>query len=363
MSSDQARMPVALLTGFLGSGKTTLLNRWLREPALANAAVIVNEFGDIGIDHNLIASSNDNTIELSTGCLCCTVQGDLVETLRELLDKRNRGAVRPFDRVVIETTGMADPGPVLQALMTFPVATGYRLAQVITTVDGVNGAATMDGFKESAKQVAIADQLVVTKMDLADQHQAQALQLRLKALNPGATVSWSTQSKVPCLEVLSDLDVYAAATPAPTIRRWLNAEAPADHPRYRPMAAETSGSHSEGIETFTLMYDEPLVWQELAAWLDALVMAHGSDLLRVKGILNIAGEARPIVVHTVQHLFHPPAPLAEWPYEDRRSRLVFITRGLSRAFVENIFDVIRGRVAVPTPLVTHAQKESIAWTL
>ncbi|WP_051237309.1 CobW family GTP-binding protein [Ottowia thiooxydans] len=363
MSSDRARIPVALLTGFLGSGKTTLLNRWLREPALANAAVIVNEFGDIGIDHNLIASSNDNTIELSTGCLCCTVQGDLVETLRDLLDKRSRGAVRAFDRVVIETTGMADPGPVLQALMTFPVANGYRLAQVITTVDGVNGATTLNRFPESAKQVSVADQLVITKMDLANSQQAQELQSQLELLNPGATVSWATHLQVPCLEVLTELDVYAAATPAPAIRRWLNAEAYADHTRYQPITSESAGHHSEGIETFSLVYDEPLAWQELAAWLDALVMAHGDDLLRVKGILNIAGESRPIVVHAVQRLFHPPAPLAEWPYEDRRSRLVFITRGLSRAFVENIFDVIRGRAIPSSRSSTTAQKESIAWTL
>lgn len=362
MDSERARIPVGLLTGFLGSGKTTLLNRWLREPALSNAAVIVNEFGDIGIDHTLIASSNDNTIELSTGCLCCTVQGDLVETLRQLLDKRRQGVVRAFDRVVIETTGMADPGPVLQALMTFPVASGYRLAQVITTVDGVNGVATLDGFAESIKQVAVADQLVVTKMDLTDPQQARALQLQLKALNPGATVSWATASEVPCLEVLTDLDVYAAATPAPAVRRWLNAEAHSDNARYRPIGAPALPSHGDGIETFSLVYDEPLVWQELAAWLDALVMAHGDDLLRVKGILNIAGESHPIVVHAVQRLFHPPAPLAEWPYEDRRSRLVFITRGLDRAFVESIFDVIRGRVSRPPSFITNAQKESIPWT-
>jgi len=362
MSSDRARIPVALLTGFLGSGKTTLLNRWLREPALSNAAVIVNEFGDIGIDHTLIATSSDNTIELSTGCLCCTVQGDLVETLRELLDKRNRGLVRAFDRVIIETTGMADPAPVAQALMTFPVANGYRLAQVITTVDGVNGVATLDRFQESTKQVSIADQLVITKMDLAAPQQANDLQLRLQALNPGATLSRATQLQVPCLEIMADLDVYAAATPVPSIRRWLNAEAYAGSTRYRAIAPRSSDTHSEDIETFSLLYDEPLVWQELAAWLDALVMAHGSDLLRVKGILNIAGENRPIVVHAVQHLFHPPAPLAVWPYEDRRSRLVFITRGLSRAFVENIFDVIRGRACTFPHPSTLAQKESITWT-
>lgn len=338
MSPERTRLPVAVLTGFLGSGKTTLLNRWLRDPALANAAVIVNEFGDIGIDHTLIASSSDNTIELSTGCLCCTVQGDLVETLRDLLEKKSRGQVRPFDRVVIETTGMADPGPVLQALMTFPVSNGYRLAQVITTVDAVNGLATLDRFQESVKQAAVADQLVITKLDLAAPQDAMALQQRLVALNAGAVISQATQGQLPCIDVLAALNIHASGTPLPAIRRWLNADAH-EPSRYRPIGA---GQHTAGIQTFCLVYDKPLAWQEVAGWLDALVIAHGEDLLRVKGILNIEGETRPIVVHAVQQLFHPPAPLAQWPYEDRHSRLVFITRNLSRAFVENVFDVMRG---------------------
>ena len=344
MNLPPPRLPVAVLTGFLGSGKTTLLNRWLRDPALASAAVIVNEFGAIGIDHTLIASSSDNTIELTTGCLCCTVQGDLVETLRDLFDKRARGEVRAFDRVVIETTGMADPGPVLQALMTFPVATGYRLAQVICTVDSVNGMATLAGFQESVKQVAIADQLVITKTDLVDRRGVAAIEAQLRALNPGAIVSAATQGEVPCLDVLAGLDVHEAATPMPVARRWLNADA-LDQGRYRPMAGAV---HTAGIETFCLVYDTPLDWQALAAGLDALVMAHGDDLLRVKGIVNVQGEARPIVVHAVQRLFHPPTPLTQWPYEDRKSRLVFITRGLSREFVEKVFSVIRARGAAPS---------------
>lgn len=370
MSPDRARIPVALLTGFLGSGKTTLLNRWLREPALANAAVIVNEFGDIGIDHSLIASSSDNTIELSTGCLCCTVQGDLVDTLRDLLDRRSRGLVRAFDRVVIETTGMVDPGPVLQALMTFPVASGYRLAQVITTVDGVHGATTLDGFREAVKQVAVADQLVVTKMDLASARQAQDLQHHLQALNPGAVLSWATQGHVPCLDVLDDLDVHAAGTPLPAVRRWLSADAHQDSARYRPVGP--AADHTAGIQSFCFEYAEPLVWQEVAAWLDALVMAHGNDLLRVKGIVHIQGHASPIVVHAVQQLFHPPTPLADWPYDDRHSRLVFITRGLSREFVESIFDVIRHRPSSPrvrqigpstSTISTHLHEDNTPWIL
>ena len=164
MSDD--RLPVTLLTGFLGSGKTTLLNAWLRSPDLADAAVIVNEFGEVGIDHALIASSNDNTIELSTGCLCCTVRGDLVDTLRELIVRREKGEVRAFDRVIIETTGLADPAPVIQALMTFPVAHRFRLRQVVTTVDAVNGLSTLASHPEAVKQAAVADEIVITKLDI-----------------------------------------------------------------------------------------------------------------------------------------------------------------------------------------------------
>jgi G3E family GTPase len=360
-SHEGGRIPVVLLTGFLGSGKTTLLNHWLQGPSLCNAAVIVNEFGDIGIDHNLIASSNENTIELTTGCLCCTVQGDLVETLRELLEKRDRNLIRFFDRIVIETTGMADPGPIVQALMTFPVANGYRLAQVITTVDGLNGVSTLDRFQESSKQISIADQLVITKTDLVSDKQIRNLQLSLKNLNPAATLSLSNQFETPCLEVLSDLNIYSAKTSAPSIRRWLNIESYSGNMRYQSIKTRSSSDHTKNIETFSLVYDQPLVWQELAAWLDALVIAHGSDLLRIKGILNILGERRPIVVHAVQNLFHPPAPLEAWPYEDRMSRIVFITRGLSRAFVENIFDVIRGQACLTSNPI-NLQQETLSWT-
>lgn len=337
MNSTGKRIPVALLTGFLGSGKTTILNRWLRDPALSNAAVIVNEFGDIGIDHTLIASSTDNTIELSTGCLCCTVQGDLVDTLRDLLDKRARGLISAFDRVVIETTGMADPGPVLQALMTFPVANGYRLAQVITTIDAVNGLTTLNGFVEAQKQAAIADQLIITKLDLV--RDSSALESRLTELNPTADISQVRRDSAPCLDVMSDLDIREPGTSIPAARRWLNVDAHGEG-RYRPVS---SPEHTSGIQSFCLVFEQPFIWQELAAWLDALVIAHGPDLLRVKGIVAVEGQSRPIVVHAVQQLFHPPAPLEQWPYEDRHSRLVFITRNLSQAYIEAVFDVIRGK--------------------
>jgi G3E family GTPase len=205
------RLPVTLLTGFLGSGKTTLLNSWLRSPELADAAVIVNEFGEIGIDHALIESSNDNTIELSTGCLCCTVRGDLVDTLRELIVRREKGEVRAFDRVVIETTGLADPAPVIQALMTFPVSRRFRLRQVVTTIDAANGTRTLEQHPESVKQAAVADELVITKTDL-DPKAASGLIAELKRLNPGARIHQSSPTKMPAPSDLATVDIYDPAT-------------------------------------------------------------------------------------------------------------------------------------------------------
>jgi G3E family GTPase len=337
------RLPVTLLTGFLGSGKTTLLNAWLRSPELADAAVIVNEFGEVGIDHELIASSSDNTIELSTGCLCCTVHGDLVDTLRELIVRREKGEVRAFDRVVIETTGLADPAPVIQALMTFPVARRFRLRQVVTTVDAANGARTLEQHPESIKQVAVADEIVVTKTDL-DPQAAGDLVRRLKRLAPGARIHASSPNMVPAPSDLATVDIYDPATKIPDVAAWLNAEAHPGHDGRQH--AHDINRHNAEIGSFVLAFNEPLAWEHVANWLDALVMGNGAELLRVKGILDIAGRERPIVVQAVQHLFHPPFELPAWPDGPRQSRVVFITRGLSRDFVREVLDTIRQR---PTP--------------
>ncbi len=340
------RTPVSVLTGFLGSGKTTLLNVWLRDPALADAAVIVNEFGEVGIDHALIASSNDNTIELSSGCLCCTVRGDLVETLRELAEKRSRSEVRAFSRVLIETTGLADPVPVIQALITFPVAGTYRLSRVITAVDGVQGLETLARHPEALKQAVVADDIVVTKTDL-QAPQLDGLLSRLRTLNPAAAKHLSRMGSAPSARLLDGVDVYDPATKPEEVGQWLKAESYGE-PGH---AADEHGAghhhdvnrHSDEIGSFCLTFDQPLHWEHVAAWLDALVLAHGEDLLRVKGILNIAGAPRPIVVQAVQRLFHPPAELPAKAEAQSRSRIVFITRGLSQAYVAEVFETIRSR--------------------
>lgn len=332
------RTPVTVLTGFLGSGKTTLLNGWLRDPALSDAAVIVNEFGEIGIDHALIATSSDNTIELSTGCLCCSVKGDLVETLRELTEKRARGEVKAFSRVVIETTGLADPGPVIQALITFPVARTYRLGRIVTAVDAVQGMGTLDRHAEARKQVGVADEIVLTKADLAGAdpvgaHLA-ALKARLSALAPGARLHDSALGRLAQPTLLDGIDPADPRTRPSEARAWLRAEA---------VEAADPSRHREDVGSFCLAFDEPLHWEHVAAWLDALVIAHGDDLLRVKGILAIAGRTKPVVVQAVQRLFSPPAELAAWPEGFEGSRIVFITRGLSRDYVAEVLEVIRSR--------------------
>jgi G3E family GTPase len=348
------RIPVTLLTGFLGSGKTTLLNAWLRSPELSDAAVIVNEFGEIGIDHALIASSSDNTIELSTGCLCCTVGGDLVDTLRELIVKREKGEVRAFDRVIIETTGLVDPAPVIQALMTFPVSRRFRLRQVVTTVDAANGARTLAEHPESVKQAAVADEIVVTKTDL-DPEAFAALDAQLRRLNPGARMHRSSLRGMPALSELATLDIYDPATKIPDVAAWLNAEAhdsshrAGDH--HHGHHHHDINRHSAEIGSFVLRFDQPLHWDHVANWLDALVLGHGSDLLRVKGILDIVGRNRPIVVQAVQSLFHPPVELGAWPDSQHQSRIVFITRGLSQAFVQEVLSTIQQR---PIPHADHA---------
>ncbi|WP_447917490.1 CobW family GTP-binding protein [Achromobacter aegrifaciens] len=346
--TSEARIPVTLLTGFLGSGKTTLLNHWLRDPAMAGAAVIVNEFGEIGIDHALIASSNDNTIELSTGCLCCTVQGDLVETLRDLRAKRSAGRIAAFDRILIETTGMADVVPVIQALMTFPVARAFRLNRVLTVVDAVNGPGTLAAHPEAVKQAAVADVLIVTKTELPGAC-VDALVDTLARINPGATLVVCDSSVRPDATVLDGPDVYDAAVRPEQARQWLNAAPYAaghGHDHGHSHAHDHAHSHVH-IDSFCLDFADPMHWPQVSAWLDALVMAHPDELLRVKGILHIAGQERPIVLQAVQRLFHPPTELPEWPSSDRQSRIVFITKGLSRDYVMQVWDTVRQRALPP----------------
>jgi G3E family GTPase len=337
-SSDP--VPVTLLTGFLGAGKTTLMNRLLRHPGLADTAVLVNEFGEVGLDHLLVEALDEDAVLLNAGCLCCTVRGDLVRALRDLSARIEAG--QPVRRVVVETTGLADPAPILQTLMSDPVVLRrFRLDGVVTLVDAVAGMATLDAQPEAVKQAAVADRLVVTKTDLAAPEAASALRAPLRALNPGAPLLEARHGEVEPGALL-DCSLFDATRKHPDVARWLDAEAWAardreahdghGHDRHH----HDPNRHDARIQAFCLTFDEPLPWDDLATWLEVLAMTRGEGVLRIKGLLNLEGEDRPVAIHGVQHLFHPPARLAAWSEgDDRRSRIVFILRDIGRETVEN----------------------------
>jgi G3E family GTPase len=320
------RLPVAVITGFLGSGKTTLLNHLLRDPALADSAVIINEFGDIGLDHLLVDAIDGEMVVLKSGCICCTVRSDLETALRSLLARRDAGTIPAFRRVMIETTGLADPAPILQMLLNNPLVSPlFSLDTVVTTVDAVHGAGQLDAHPEATKQAAVADRLLLTKRDLAPD--TRTLAARLAALNPAAPI-------LPVAHGAVAADALFGAAPSDPARlaRWLALEAYEDHGHDHHV--HRHGAH---IRTTTLTATTPLDWLAVQSWLADLRARHGPALLRVKGILNLAGEDGPVVVHGVHHVFHPPVRMARWPDADTRSRLVFILRDLDPEVVRQGF--------------------------
>ena len=327
-------IPVSVLTGFLGSGKSTILGHLLRQPEFSRTAVVINEFGEIGLDHELIELSEDSVIALTTGCLCCKVRTDLAQTLQDLLRRRDEGRCTRFDRIVIETSGLADPAPILQTLMTdADIAGRLVLGGVVTTVDTVVGYGTLEREAISQKQVAVADTIVLTKLDLAGAA-APALLNRLAGLNPGAPTLRAAHGRTRSASLFGTA-LYDVKSKSLDVNSWL-AEA----------RKHIHDHHDTEIKTYTLLRTEPIRAVALTLFLEALAEHCGADLLRLKGIVNIAESPdRPAVIHGVQHVFHAPAWLERWPSNDRRSRMVFITRRIPRRWVKVLLDAVDAEVA------------------
>jgi G3E family GTPase len=326
---ESAAIPVSVITGFLGSGKTTLLQRLLAAPELGDTAVLVNEFGEVGLDHHLLQPLAGDVVLLQSGCLCCTIRGDLSAAMRDLYARRERGEVPRFRRLVVETTGLADPVPILSTVVAEPVIQHhFRLSNVITTVDAVNAPRYLDRQPESLKQVAVADRIVLTKTDLAMDDEVARLRQRLRALNPAAPVLASTVGGgVDAVLLLQD-DVSSGAARLAEVRRWLAA---AEHDDEH---GHDVNRHGDDIHAFCLRLDAAFDWTAFGIWLSMLLNRHGDDVLRVKGILDVGVAGAPVVVHGVQRLVHPPVHLPQWPDDDRSSRIVFIVRGMARARIE-----------------------------
>lgn len=336
--------PVTLLTGFLGSGKTTLLNRLLHQPGIEETAVLINEFGAVSIDHLLVRETSENLTVMSNGCICCSVAGDMVQALRDLYFKRANGQVPNFKRVIIETTGLADPAPIMHTLIEMPlVAARYSLAGVVTTVDAEYGERQLTAHLESVKQAAVADRIVLTKTDRVARATVDALRERLSGLNPGAQIFEVISGEIDAAR-LFNTGLYQPGQKTPDVRAWLSAEA------YRPVFADSSKTyaiatparpamksnrHDERFRTFSFIIDKPVIWQQLVDALETLTTLCGDQLLRIKGIVNVENAPHPYVIHVVQHTIYPVAQLAAWPDQDHSTRLVFITRDLEQSFVCN----------------------------
>jgi G3E family GTPase len=331
------RIPVTLVTGFLGSGKTTLINRAMQSPYFANAMVIINEYGEVGLDHQLVTSSSDAVVVLENGCLCCTVRGDLIATLNELFHARRTGTLPPFGRVIIETSGLAEPSPVLQAFLSEPTLEGlYRVTDVVALVDAINWATTMDEHHEAVHQIALADTIVVTKTDLATDTAAMERMTRdLASINPAAhivTNNWSDGTAISGFGA-------DATDPERDPIRWLAAER--HEARAEAGDDDHHHTHSHGIDSFVLVRQEPLAREELQFLLDGIAQNLGPGLLRVKGLVNIADEpGRPAVIQGAQHLLHNVTWLAKWPDADERTRIVFIVDNIAHARLAEVVSTI-----------------------
>ncbi|MCA1324732.1 CobW family GTP-binding protein [Herbaspirillum sp. alder98] len=357
-------IPVTLLTGFLGSGKTTILNQLVGHDCMRRSLVIINEFGDIALDHLLVSHSEEElVIEMDSGCVCCTVRQDLASTMKEVLWRFSRDGERQFDRVVIETTGLADPTPILHTLITSrTLANHYKLDGIVTVVDAAAGNITLDNHQEAIKQAAFADKLLVTKADLASTDELDTLSARLKRLNPSARQVQVASGAIDPSEILG-LGLFDAASKSPDANRWLSQEA------YTVVAATRPGGsnplaamgrpvpgptrHDDRIRSFCYVVEAPMAPDTFDIWLSSIMELMGQKMLRVKGIVNVKGASAPYVIHGVQHIFHPPFMLDQWPSDDHRTRIVFITQDVGPKIIDDVFqqaDLMNGATAVAPPV-------------
>lgn len=336
MSEISQRVPVAVLTGFLGSGKTTLLRRLLTDPTMSKTAVLINEFGEIGLDHLFVRSVVEGAVVLQNGCVCCTLRTDLQQGLRDLIDGRADSAFPEFERIVIETTGLADPAPIAQTLLIDPMLRHQvRLANIITTVDGMHGVAQLGSHAEALRQAAIADRLVVTKTDLISPEQFEAVSRALLRLNPTSRLFDVHSDQFDASSLLVE-GIADPASKLKEVRHWLDAAAGHDdHHHGEADGHNHHGTiHSPDIRSFSLRVEEAMDWTAFGIWLTALLHRHGEKVLRVKGLLNVSDALGPVALHGVQHVIHPPVHLDAWPDKDRASRLVFVVQGIEPAALE-----------------------------
>lgn len=343
-------LTVSIITGFLGAGKTTLLNRLLVSPDMENAAVIINEFGDVSLDHLLVESGDDDIIELSSGCLCCTIRGELIETLERLLDRPDADRLTS---IVIETTGLADPVPVMQAVMAHPaLSQRLSLGSVVTLVDAVNGVTTLEHYEEARKQVAVADQLLISKMDLSAD--ITALKSAIFQLNPNIVPRNVVDVSDGDLIQQLNTGFFEMGEKGDTVQAWFGGVSH-DHDHHHDHHAHDQNRHGETIRSFSLVREKPIEHEALRAFLDLLAAQYGPNLLRVKGLIHVAEYSeQPVLIHGVQSIFHPPRVLDQWPDDERVTKIVFIADGLDESFIQRLFDGFSG-----TPQIDQADSNAM----